>query len=331
MPSLAVASPTQLDAIAPANLNVASTNQVFDSVAPSGVFHRRPRTTLEVVPSDPACPLTLLDVRADAFTYPMHYHPELELTLVVQGRGQRYIGDSIQAFEPGDLVLVGANTPHCWQSDRRFGHTVRALVVQFPEDLFGADFLERPLGRPLRELFERAKQGLAFSEKVRGRAIERLKTMSHPSQSNLDRVGLLLHILADMTQKDEQVVLGLGTHPGTVSQQSHGVLDKVLAYIDQRLDREMSQREVAKMAGLSTAGFSRFFSRNLGKTFVTYVAELRIKRACQLLLDNEHSIADIARLSGFHNLANFNRRFFRFKGMTPSEYRRLARSAPRGV
>jgi transcriptional regulator GlxA family with amidase domain len=144
-------------------------------------------------------------------------------------------------------------------------------------------------------------------------------------------VGLLLHVLSDMTQKDQQVVLGLGTHPTPGYQQSHSVLDRVLAYIDQHLETEMSQRQVAKMAGLSTAGFSRFFSRNLGKTFVTYVAELRIKRACQLLLDNEHSIAEIAHLSGFHNLANFNRRFFRFKGMTPSEYRRLARSAPRGV
>ena len=331
MPSLAVASPSNLIVAAPANQVVAATNEFVDTVAASGVFHRRPRTTFEVVTSDPACPLTLLDVRADAFTYPMHYHPEIELTLVIHGRGQRYIGDSIQSFEPGDLVLVGANTPHCWQSDRRFGHTVRALVVQFPADLLGADFLERPLGRPLRELFERAKQGLAFSEKVRGRALEYLKSMFHPSQPNLDRLGLLLHVLADMTQKEQQTVLGLGTHPGPVSQQSHGVLEKVLSYIDQHIDREMSQREVAKMAGLSTAGFSRFFSRNLGKTFVTYVAELRIKRACQLLLDNEHSIAAIARLSGFHNLANFNRRFFRFKGMTPSEYRRLARSAPRGA
>lgn len=303
----------------------------LETAAPSGVFHRRPRTTLEVVPSDPACPLTLLDVRADSFTYPMHYHPEIELTLILQGRGQRYVGDSIQSFEPGDLVLVGASTPHCWQSDRRFGHTVRALVLQFPQDIFGADFLERPLGRPLRELFERAERGLCFSEQIRGRTAERMRAMFHPSQRNLDRVGSLLHILSDLAQPDQQTVLGLGTLPGPGSPQSHATIEKVLAYIDLNLEREISQREVAKMAGLSTAGFSRFFSRNLGKTFVTYVAELRIKRACQLLLDNQHGIAAVARLSGFHNLANFNRRFFRFKGMTPSEYRRLARSAPRAV
>jgi AraC-like DNA-binding protein/mannose-6-phosphate isomerase-like protein (cupin superfamily) len=320
------------------SLAVASTIEPRDDsnaslvpAASSAVFHRRPRTTLEVVPSDPAFPLTLLDVRADSFTYPLHYHPEIELTLIVQGRGQRYVGDSIQSFEPGDLVLVGAHTPHSWQSERRFGHSVRALVIQFPEELFGSDFLDRPLGRPLRELFERAQRGLCFSEQVRARTIERLKAIFHPSHTNLDRVGILLQILSDMTPKSQQVVLGLGNSPPVGSPQSHGTLEKVLTHIDQHIDRALTQRAVAKMAGLSTAGFSRFFSRNLGKTFVTYVAELRTKRACELLLDNQHSIADIARLSGFHNLANFNRRFFRFKGMTPSEYRRLARSAPRAA
>jgi transcriptional regulator GlxA family with amidase domain len=138
-----------------------------------------------------------------------------------------------------------------------------------------------------------------------------------------------MQILSELTATNEQIVLGLGAHSALPKNNTSAVLDLVISHIDEHLDREMTQREVAKLAGLSTAGFSRFFSRHFGKTFVTYVAELRIKRACQLLLGNEYSIAEVARLSGFHNLANFNRRFFRFKGMTPSEYRRLARSQTR--
>jgi AraC-like DNA-binding protein len=300
-----------------------------DPSSDPGVFHRRPRTAFELVASDPACPLTLLDVRADSFTYPMHYHPELELTLIIQGHGQRFVGDSIQPFEPGDLVFVGANTPHCWQSDHRFGHAVRALVLQFPENILGEDFMARPLGRPLRELFDRARRGLTFSEEICVRTRERINAMFQPTQTHLSRLGLLLHVFSDFQNEEQQSVLGLGTAPSATSPQAQALLERVLNYIEQNLERDMTQREVAKMAGLSTAGFSRFFSRNLGKTFVTYIAELRVKRACELLLDNEHSIADVARLSGFHNLANYNRRFFRFKGMTPSSYRRLARSAPR--
>lgn len=294
-----------------------------------GVYPRKNRTSLEVISSDPICPLTLLDVRAENFTYPLHFHPELELTLVVQGRGQRYIGDSIQNFGPGDLVLVGAHTPHCWLSDKISGQSVRALVVQFPENTFGEDFLDSPLGRPLQALFERSAQGLSFSGAVRERVVAKMKALFGPTARPLDRAGMLLQILAEMTTAEDQVVLGLGSHSALRRSSSSAVLDKVIAHIDEHLDREMTQREVARLAGLSTAGFSRFFSRHFGKTFVTYIAELRIKRACQLLLDNEHSIAEVAHRSGFHNLANFNRRFFRFKGMTPSEYRRLARSQTR--
>jgi AraC-like DNA-binding protein/mannose-6-phosphate isomerase-like protein (cupin superfamily) len=294
-----------------------------------GVYPRKNRTNLEVISSDPICPLNLLDVRAESFTYPLHFHPELELTLIIQGRGQRYIGDSIQNFAPGDLVLVGAHTPHCWLSDRIIGQSVRALVVQFPENIFGEDFLESPLGLPLQSLFDRAAQGLSFSGPVRDRVTLKLKTLFSGSRSPLDRTGMLLQLLSELTTPDDQVVLGLGSHLALPKTSTPAVLDLVIAHIDEHLDREMTQREVAKLAGLSTAGFSRFFSRHFGKTFVTYVAELRIKRACQLLLGNEYSIAEVARLSGFHNLANFNRRFFRFKGMTPSEYRRLARSQSR--
>jgi AraC-like DNA-binding protein len=239
------------------------------------------------------------------------------------------VGDSIENFGPGDLVLVGSHTPHCWLSDRVLGQSVRAFVVQFPEALFGSDFLNGPLGRPLSALFERARQGLSFTGPVRERVVAKLKTLFASSHNALDRTGMLLQILSELTTPEDQVTLALGSHSALPKSRTPAVLDLVIAHIDEHLDREMTQREVARLAGLSTAGFSRFFSRHFGKTFVTYVAELRTKRACQLLLGNEYSIAEVARLSGFHNLANFNRRFFRFKGMTPSEYRRLARSQDR--
>ena len=48
------------------------------------------------------------------FEAPFHFHPEYELTLILKGEGQRYIGQQVNEFVAGDLVFLGANLPHCW-------------------------------------------------------------------------------------------------------------------------------------------------------------------------------------------------------------------------
>src|SRR5947208_11273787 len=84
----------------------------------------------------------ILDKRAAAFDGRFHFHPEVEITLIESSSGRRVVGDSIEQFAPGDLVLLGENLPHQYVSDRAARKarerareparaTARAKVIQF--------------------------------------------------------------------------------------------------------------------------------------------------------------------------------------------------------
>lgn len=278
----------------------------------------------ELVPVDPNSPLTLRDARASHFSYPWHYHPELELTLILAGRGLRYVGDSIHAFEEGDLCLVGASTPHCWLSKPDPGRPVRALVVQFPPEVFGQGFLELSAAKPIVELFEQADRGLALRGALCQRVTEAMGHLFSEVQRPLDQLVRLLNVLTMMAESQQYETLSLTRAHRPETPRHVETAQRVLMYIHEHASRQLSQREVADLVGLSAAGFSRFFSRHFGKPFITYLAEMRIGNACRLLMETQHSVAQIAVDVGFNNLANFNRRFRELKGATPTEYRRRA-------
>ncbi|OPX35658.1 hypothetical protein B1H10_00780 [candidate division KSB1 bacterium 4484_188] len=93
-------------------------------------------------------------------------------------------------------------------------------------------------------------------------------------------------------------------------------------YINQNYKNTLRLEDAASMANMSTTAFSRFFKKSTGKTFVSYVNELRIGWACKLLIESEATIAEICYEVGFNNLSNFNRRFKERHKMSPRKYRR---------
>ena len=79
--------------------------------------------------------------------------------------------------------------------------------------------------------------------------------------------------------------------------------------------------QAAGIVHLSEGAFSRFFREHTGKTFPQFVNELRIGKACSLLMEGDLNITEVAYDCGFTNLSNFNRQFLRLKGLSPREFR----------
>ncbi|MCP6682637.1 AraC family transcriptional regulator [Bacillus nakamurai] len=94
-----------------------------------------------------------------------------------------------------------------------------------------------------------------------------------------------------------------------------------IAYIHRNLSKPLSIKELAAIEHYHPAYYSGWFKRQTGKTPQTYIAELRLKKAEQLLADTKRPLTDISQEVGFQNLSSFTRWFVKNMGMTPRAYR----------
>jgi AraC-like DNA-binding protein len=255
------------------------------------------------------------------FEFLWHYHPEFELTLITEGSGRRFVGDHIDDFGDGDLVLLGPNLPHTWCSFAEHrGRPHRAVVVQFPTEFLGPGrLLDEGLAR-LRRLFRRAALGLQVVGETRRELGARLAGFARLSA--LQQLAELLLVLDRLSTSSELVALSSRTFEPELPPEAEHPIDRICRHLNARFRERVSLGEVARIAAMSPSALSRFFHRTTGKTMTAYVNELRVGEACRLLMDTERGIADLAQAAGFTNLSNFNRQFLRLRGLRPSAFRK---------
>lgn len=103
-------------------------------------------------------------------------------------------------------------------------------------------------------------------------------------------------------------------------------VNKALKYMRQHCSENPSRDEVAKVAGLSSAHFSRLFSSVTGNTFKKTLFDLKIKLAQDYLKESDLSITSIAFDVGFSDSNYFSSVFKKIVGLTPLQYRKKINS-----
>jgi len=278
------------------------------------------RPLLEKVRPPEGASWAWLDRRLDdAIPFQWHHHPEYELTLTLNSRGQRFVGDAIGDYGDGDLVLVGPNLPHTWASRDRIDPAAphRALVMWFHPDwaapLVGLLAELRPVG----DLLDRARRGLQFSSE----AAEMVRPLIEAifERPAADRLSGLLDVLRQLATAPATPL----SSPRLVQAPSGSRtrIDRVLDHIHVHYAEGISIPDLAEIAALSPSGLHRLFRRHTHQTITDYVVRLRIGEACALLSGTSRPIAHIAEEVGYDSLANFNRQFKALKAMTPRRYR----------
>ncbi|QNL51539.1 AraC family transcriptional regulator [Olivibacter sp. SDN3] len=271
----------------------------------------------------------ILKVRRPYFVVPWHFHPEFELMYIHKGEGTRFVGDHIENFVPGDLVLVGSNLPHCWKSSRHHHESktngtqkavAEARVLLFKESCFGERFFDIAEFSHIKELFVRAQQGIYFYGKTRKQVVELIHKAY--TQSGVKRFLLFIDILHELAcSRDYKSLCSVGYKSISYSTDMLR-LNKVFDFLMDNYTEPIKLEDAAAEAYMSPTAFCRYFKAHTNKTFIYFLNELRIGFAKELLIADEINVSDIYLSCGFQNASNFYEQFKKIVGCSPLQFRK---------
>lgn len=276
----------------------------------------------EIIPLTKNDCFTIFSRTKTNFDFPLHYHEEFELNLVINAKNaKRIVGDHIEEINDTELVLVGPNVQHGWFTHNCKGKEIKEITIQFHRDLFDDKFLQRNQMSFIRNLFEKSYRGILFSAETTKAITPRLIGLAQ--KHGFDSVLELMSVLHDLSvSRNMRLLSDAGFTPAEngFSYNSRRV-DKVMEYINRHFDKELTLSEAAKIAAMTEVAFSRFFKNKTGKTFIDTLNEIRLGHASRMLIDTSYNITEVAYKCGFNNMSNFNRIFKKKKNCTPKEFR----------
>jgi AraC-like DNA-binding protein len=255
------------------------------------------------------------------FSAPFHFHPEYELTLIVRGTGKRYVGAHMCDYFPEDLVLLGANLPHCWKTaPSETEESSHSIVIQFRHEFMGADLFDRPELDRVAQLLKESKCGIQFKGATQPLQ-EKIGRLAQ-EENGLKKLILLLDILHALASWPDYQLLDRQEVFPRLSNPEKERMNAIIAYIVENFQTEISLQKAASIANMTHYAFCRYFKRINRKTFMEVVIDYRIDFAMRQLIYTNKSISRIAFDCGFNDISNFHKTFKTRLHASPLHYRK---------
>lgn len=246
----------------------------------------------------------------------LHQHEEIQISHIINGTGKLLVGNSIHQFSKGDTYIIGSNLPHIFKSvpGEDDSHMV---TLFFTQHTFGSTFFNLPYFKDLQPFFQRSISGFKVLDGTQdiGQCILKLA-----SKKKLNKFTSFLNLIEYLGNTAFEP-LSKFIYSKTLSSNEGERLQVIFDYVFKNFHKSIALEEISKMAYMTPNAFCRFFKQRTNKTFFQFLIELRIEHSCQLLSSKkELNINLISDLSGFNSISNYNKKFKKIKGITPSQY-----------
>ncbi len=252
-----------------------------------------------------------------------HYHPEVQISYIVEGTGTRIIGNSIGRFNNNELYVIGSNIPHIFKSDKSYYEKgtklSHAISFYFTENAFGEQFFNLPETKELKELLGNSKKIVYFE----GSAALEIKNefMLITKTEGFEKIQMFLGILYKIAKMHDQKLLSKTAYEQRNTEKYGNRINSIFDYVINNYEKPISLERASEIANLSTTAFCRFFKERTRKSFMEFVNEVRVGEACKLLANRDLNISQVCYEVGFNNISNFNRKFKEIINLTPKQYR----------
>ncbi len=248
----------------------------------------------------------------------LHQHEEIQISYIVKGSGSLILGDTINDYQPNDILIIGENIPHVFRSDSNSAEVSIMYTLFFTKHAFGKSFFNINDLTGVQKFFDESEYGMKILSHKK-KLFKKFKKLK--SQNKIERIATFLQILNILTQSKREA-LSTFVYEKKYTDDEGKRMNDVFEYALDHFQEPITLEVISEKANMSKNAFCRYFKKRTNKTFFQFLIEIRIEYACKLLFkEKDLPVAMVAELCGFQNIANFNRKFKELKNITPTKYR----------
>jgi AraC-like DNA-binding protein len=253
-----------------------------------------------------------------------HYHNNFEISFITEGSGKRIVADSIEEFQPGDLVFIGRNLPHVWITDRTSinpsNRTLEMVFLQFSPDVLTPQHLSLPEFKNINRALNLSERGIQIIDSTLNEVSEIMLQL--PYMKSFERMLNFYRMMDIIGKSETNIQLASREYINGRFTTANKRIAAIHEYLMKNYKEEINLKELADLVNLAEGSLCRFFRMHMEMTVFEYINKLKIEFACKLLMDNDLSVMEVCFDSGFNNLSHFNKQFKKFNKLPPLEYRK---------
>jgi len=252
---------------------------------------------------------------AKNFTFPAHWHQDLEIIHVIDGTIKIGINSELHIATRGDIIISNKDDIHYYDSSNLEN---KILVLIISSEIIQADI------KPLCTLKTHVTEQMLVEYSL----CDVIQNILHKAEFEYkNQLPNYNAIVKSLTIEFVSYLNRYFADNNTIKRKNKRIADNaqmqnLLNYLEQNCTSQITLEDAANFAHFSQWYFSRIFKALTGQTFTQYINNLRLQKADYMLCTTKETITSIALNCGFDNIRTFNRLYKRTKGTVPSESRK---------